>query len=151
MNRFAKLFSLVFILIFLMIPGMASASPAPALTNVQIIAVTSTGQNYVWDNIAFNDTSAHTPMSGDTGVLAIYCAGTILGSFPAVYSNGDLVTTYSARDSSFVTDSSGNVVGTIYYRAFDLSDVTSGDFAASASNYYPPNQTYTDHLNIDVN
>lgn len=146
-----KVLAVFMLLALLIVPNMAFAAPAPALTNVQIIGVTSDGRNYVWDNIAYSVTSTHYPMSGTTGVLAIYCVGTILGSTPAVYNNGQVVSTYSARDNTYVSDSSGKVIGTVYYRAFNLSDVTSGDFTASAMNYYPPNQTFYDHLQITVN
>lgn len=50
----------------------ASAAPAPALTQIRIIGVTSDGQNYQWENIGPNQISASKPMKGTTGYLAVY-------------------------------------------------------------------------------
>lgn len=137
--------------ILLLVPMSVSAQPAPPLTNVQIIGVTSDGEGYVWENIAFAQTVASVPLSGTTGYLAIYVEGTQLGSFPAIRNGGTVIPTFQALPDDFVTDSSGMVVGAIQYRGFDLADVSTGQFSATSINYYPPNQSITDFLYITVN
>ncbi|MGK4008599.1 DUF4879 domain-containing protein [Sorangium sp. So ce1036] len=128
----------------------ASAQPAPPLSDVQILGVTSDGAGYIWDEISFTQTTASMPLTGTTGYIAIYVQGTQLGSFPAIRNGGNVITTTQALPIQYVENSMGYIIGAIHYRQFDLADVTTGQFSATAINYYPPNQSITDFLYVHV-
>lgn len=143
----------VFALALLMIPlASAEAQPAPPLTNLQFIGITSDGNNYVWEELAFNQTIASIPLTGTTGYIAVYAEGTIRTppNFPILRQSGTIIPTSEALPNDYVTGPGGIVIGTIYYRSFDLNDVNTGNLSISAQNYNPPYQTYTDFLYITV-
>lgn len=130
----------------------ASAAPAPELTNIQIIGVTSDESDYVWENIDFYQQSANTPMGGENGYLAIYIEGTIQQGTFKIHNGGTDITslTFEALPDEYVTDSAGYVIGKIKYVGFPLSAVSTGRFNVSANNYYPPNNTMYENLFVEV-
>ncbi|GGE40896.1 hypothetical protein GCM10011391_19590 [Pullulanibacillus camelliae] len=131
----------------------AHAAPAPELTNLQVIGVTSDGVNGEWENIDFNQQSANIPMSGQNGYIAVYIEGTVQNGTFQVYDNGNNITsrTFQALPDDYVTNANNIVIGTIKYIGVPLSEVTSGIFNVTANNYYPPNNTLYDNLFITVN
>ncbi|MFK4303654.1 MULTISPECIES: hypothetical protein [unclassified Paenibacillus] len=135
--------SLMLAFVLFLLPTVASAAPTPPLTSLEIVGITSDGYNYEWSN-------AH--LSGTEGVIAVQVRGTIWGSPPKpnIVQDGTIIPTTQALPNDYITDSGNNVIGTIYYRAFDLSDVTSGLLFATAQDYYPPNRTFTDNIAITV-
>lgn len=145
---FLSLLAILMVAVF--IPGTAYANPAPPLTNLQIIGVTSDGENGIWEEIEFNQQVANIPLSGTTGYLAVYVQGTIWENDPLVYKSGERLQTTNPIPSDWVIDSSGRVIGEIVYYEFELSGLTSGRFTVSASDYYPPHQTRYDHLYIYI-
>ncbi|WP_431089508.1 hypothetical protein [Paenibacillus sp. 8b26] len=134
-------FTLILVFALFLIPS-ASAAPVPHLTSIQIVGITSDGANNVWSN---------SNLSGTQGVIAVKCIGTILGSppRPTITQNGVFIPTTQYQPNEYITQGN-NVIGTIYYRAFNLSDVSTGSLTASAQDYHAPNKTYTTSINIKV-
>lgn len=137
-----SMLSLVLLSALFIFPSAASAAPAPPLTGISVVGITSDGNDYIWSN---------PNLSGTTGYLAIYCEGTIWApNYPIIQQGGSIIPTTQALANDYVTDSAGNVIGTIYYRAFDLNDVTNGSLAVSAQDYYTPHRTFTTFISITV-
>ena len=153
MKKVLSVFLVSLLAIPFMFSGTAHAAPAPALTNIQFIGVTSDGENGNWEKIGFNQQSASIPMSGENGYIAVYVEGTIQAGTLRIYNNGNNITssTFQELPDDYVTDSNNIVIGTIKYIGIPLSAVSSGTFTVSANNYYPPNNTIYDNLFITVN
>ncbi|ABO68147.1 MULTISPECIES: DUF4879 domain-containing protein [Geobacillus] len=148
---FGFLFAIAFV--FTLNHNEAKAAPAPPLTDLQIIGVTSDGANYKWEYISFDQTSASYPMSGETGYIAVYVEGTELYGWFRIYNKGQDITSIAKEIIDMrepVTDSSGMVIGWIKYYEIPLDKVESGQFTVSARDYYPPNNTFYDNLYINV-
>ncbi|KFN08377.1 hypothetical protein [Paenibacillus macerans] len=135
--------SLMSALAFFLLPSSASAAPTPPLTGVSIVGITPDGNGYKGSN---------SNLSGTECVIAVYCQGTIWAppNYPVISQGGELVPTTEDRPNEYVTDSGGYVIGTVHYRAFDLSDVTTGILSASAQDYNTPHRTFTDFISIIV-
>jgi hypothetical protein len=138
-----KLFSLgvSFMLAFvlLLIPSIVSAAPAPHLTEITIKGITSDGNNYQWSN---------TNLSGTKGIIAVYAKGTIRGNYPVIRQGSNVIPTTSARNTELVPGAGGVVIGKIYYLAFDLNRINSGQLSATGQDYYPPYSSLTAFISV---
>ena len=67
------MFSFVVAPIF--VKDSASAATAPRLTKVRVVAITSDGNNFVWENIPANSLKASNPLKGDTLYLKVLFMG----------------------------------------------------------------------------
>lgn len=87
--------------VLLLVSGLwapsASAAPAPALTQIRIIGVTSDGQSYQWENIGPNQISASKPMKGTTGYLAVYFQGYPNNNTIQAFNNGTNITNLTSK------------------------------------------------------
>lgn len=52
-----------------------SAASAPRLTEVRVVAITSDGNDFVWENIASNQLKANNPLEGETLYLKVLFMG----------------------------------------------------------------------------
>ncbi|AUJ61091.1 DUF4879 domain-containing protein [Bacillus sp. JK74] len=117
----------------------ASAAPAPALTQIRIIGVTSDGQNYQWENIGPNQISASKPMKGTTGYLAVYFQGYPNNNSIQAFNNGTNITNLTSKALEDEYTKNGNIVtGYIKYYSVPLSYVSSGTFSFSATGLNGP-------------
>ncbi|WP_342437539.1 DUF4879 domain-containing protein [Paenibacillus sp. FSL L8-0436] len=139
------------VLALFMIPVAASAAPAPALTNLQYTGITSDGNNFIWENISPNQTVANVTLTGTKGYISVYAQGTMQApNYPVLRQNGSMIPTTQSAPNQFITGPGNIVVGTVYYRSFDLNDVHTGNISVTANNFLPPNRTFTDTLYITV-
>jgi len=111
-------------------PNVSPTAVAPPFTGISIQGVASEGNGYVFNNA---------PLSGTKGAIAIRVDGTIRsGSLELLNQNGVVVATGQFAPPKYITDGSGTVVSTIYYRGFSLSSFKSGGIRVRAENYTTP-------------
>lgn len=149
-----KLLSLIFAitLVLTLFATPAFAGPAAPLTDVQFYAVTSDGNNYNWE-IIYNEMSPTIPLTGTEGVFAIYLEGYENPSSFRIYNNGIDITskTYEPIPPDYYTDSYSVVYAKMVYKAFNLSDVSTGNFTVQATSINYPFITWSDQMYESVN
>ena len=128
------------------------AGPAAPLTDVQFYAVTSDGNNYNWENI-YNKISPTISLTGTEGVFAIYLEGYEDPYSFRIYNNGFDITskTYEPIPPTYYTDSYSVVYAKMVYKAFKLSDVSTGNFTVKATSLTYPFTTWSDQMYEQVN
>lgn len=142
------------LLIFIVILSFSlpvAAAPAPPLTDVQIVGVTSDGNNYEWENISRNQLIANVPLSGTEAVFKIYVEGTDLLKRPAVYLNGENITSSSYRKfaDEYLSGPDRIVYGKYQYYAVPLDVLGDGGRVyVEYTNYYAPRYRIGDGLNV---
>lgn len=131
--------------------SIVHAGPAPQLTDLQIIAVTSDGNNYEWEDIYFNQNWASKPLEGNTAYFAIYVEGTELSGTLRIYSGGQDITKYTTEPlpPDYLSGPDRIVYGKIVYKEIPFGYLN-GSINVEARNYYPPNRTFYDYLNFDL-
>ncbi|MBY8913383.1 YolA family protein [Bacillus sp. YC2] len=129
----------VLVLVSGILTQSASAAPAPALTQIRIVGVTSDGQNYQWENIGANQISASIPMKGTTGYLAVYFQGYPNNNTIQAFNNGTNITSFTSKALEDEYTKNGNIItGFIKYYSVPLQNVSSGTFSFSATGLNGP-------------
>ncbi|MFP7170890.1 DUF4879 domain-containing protein [Terribacillus sp. 7520-G] len=76
MKKIIALFLLISLVVApLFFKDSASAATAPRLTEVRVVAITSDGNDFVWENIPSNSLKASKPLKGDTLYLKVLFMG----------------------------------------------------------------------------
>lgn len=138
---------ILLIITMLVFPVVVNAQPAPPLTDIQFLAVTSDGNNYEWEYV-LDKWSPDLPLYGDQGYFAIFIEGYYNQNTLRLYNYGNDITylTYHALPREPLTDSGGIIWGYIVYLGFPLDNVNSGNFTIQAMSLVHPYNTLSDTL-----
>ncbi|PAD82054.1 hypothetical protein CHH57_16750 [Niallia circulans] len=140
---------LSFSFVFSVTPTKTLAGPATPLTNLQIIGITSDGNDFLWEDIEFNQLSASIPLKGEYVYLAIYVEGTERQGWLRINSGGTDITaqTIKALPDEPLVGSDNIVYGWIKYYEIPKNLLSSGAINISALNYYD-NTTFYDNISF---
>lgn len=75
----------------------ASAGPAPQLTDLQIVGITSDGNHFNWEYISRNQLIARNTLKGDYAYISIYVEGTVRTGYLRIHSGGVDITPQTTR------------------------------------------------------
>ncbi|WP_203362468.1 DUF4879 domain-containing protein [Bacillus sp. REN10] len=139
--------------VFWVTPSKSLAGPAPALTDLQIIGITSDGNNFVWEDIHPYQMAAKKPLNGSEVRIAVYYKGTESYGGSRIYSDGVDITsqTSKAANDDLLSGADRIVYGYIKYYKIPIELLSSGGITVSAKNYYPPNKVFNDRLSFTIN
>jgi hypothetical protein len=137
---------------------MASAQPAPPLTDLQFVGITSDGDDYEWYDVPDNQTNIDYTASGSEVVVAIYVEGTTRGSSPWMRFRGENIhpQTYERYPREYLSGPDRIIYGHIRYVAIPIEAVadnetgTSGMVTAQAMDYYAPLTYLYAQLNFHI-
>ncbi len=106
--------------VFLVAPSESSAGPAPRLTDVQIVGITSDGNNGVWENIEHGQLKAKTPLKGENMYLKVRFMG-YDKDFLAFSGETPIKRSAKIYDIDVIAGSNRIVVGRYYYIKIPIS------------------------------
>lgn len=125
----------------------SEAATAPQLTKVQITAITSNGNNMVWENIAINQLKANSSLKGDTLYLKVRFTGYDKGFL--ANSNGVNVYPYVSKYQSIPITSGNIVVGWDYYFSVPMNSLPSNTIQISGINHLLGNIVYGNPISFN--
>jgi Domain of unknown function (DUF4879) len=142
---------LSFSFVFAFFPAKTSAASAPPLTDLQIIGITSDGNDNEWEIISPNQLSAITPLKGRNIRIAIYVEGTERPGFLRIYNGGRDITSQTRKPLADepLSGSDKIVYGWIKYYEIPMRLLTTESISISALDYFS-NKTLYDHINFTI-
>lgn len=160
--KLKKLFLILLLVGFLlntpMFTSFILAQPAPPLTYINVLAITSDGDNYVWYYPESEYGSTGYTASGSEVVLAIYVEGYTLSSSPRVYIDGVDITNEIEEPlpKDYLSGPDNIIYGYISYKSIPLdyfAKENTGTVTVFARDIHNPSVTRsaTRTFNIDWN
>ncbi|GLY12195.1 DUF4879 domain-containing protein [Pseudobacillus badius] len=153
-----KLFSVLAMLaltistVFWVTSSESSAGPAPRLTDVQIVGITSDGNDFVMEKLTRDQRLAEKPLKGETVRIAIYEKGTVRKGFLRI-KNGEEDITHKTKAlhelTDYLVDKDRIVYGYIKYYDIPVSLVNSGTIEITGLDY-ASNNTYSDYIHFKI-
>ncbi|WP_203362787.1 DUF4879 domain-containing protein [Bacillus sp. REN10] len=138
--------------VFWVAPSESSAGPAPRLTDVQIVGITSDGNDFVMEKLTRYQRHAEKPLKGETVRIAIYEEGTVRNGFLRIKSGGEDIT-HKTKELYKLTDylvgRDRIVYGYIKYYDIPMSLVGSGTIEITGLDYASSN-TYSDYIYFKI-
>ncbi|WP_121641020.1 MULTISPECIES: DUF4879 domain-containing protein [Virgibacillus] len=147
-----KISALVLVLSFVIMPifmdGSADAAPAPRLTKVRIVAVTSDGNDYVWENIAPNQLKAEKPLKGEMLHLKVLFMG-----YPKTYlarSGGVNIYPHMKRyDTDYIEGRDRLIYGYYYYLKVPMSKLPTNSVRITGIDHLLGTQVLANPIRFD--
>lgn len=138
----------LFILALVFTESSALAAPAPRLTDIQFLGITSDGNHNIMEKIYRGQTMAKKPLKGSKLRVAVYIEGTERTHSLRFYSGGGVDVTKHGDEfapTKYLSGPDRIVYGKIVYMEFPL-DLFGSNILVSAEDWAPPHLTKTAFL-----
>lgn len=147
-KRFLVFLTPLFILALVFCESSALAAPAPRLTNIQFIGITSDGNHNIMEKIDKGQITSKRPLKGSKLRVAVYVEGTEKTYSLRFYTKGGVDVTKQGEEfkpTQYLSGPNRIIYGKIVYMEFPLG-LFSANIIVSAEDWAPPHQKKTAFL-----